>query len=80
MGALGVFLFVFLSTFPVVVPFFLIGEVAPAMRTSNAIAVTMLFATGWSLGRYAGETGWRTGLGLVAVGLVLVAITIALGG
>jgi hypothetical protein len=79
-GAAGVFLLVFLSTFPVVVPFFLVSEIGAALRTSNAVAIVMLFAAGWSLGRYAGRPGWRTGLGMVAVGLVLVGITMALGG
>ena len=40
----------------------------------------MLFVLGWSLGRYAGRPGWRTGLGMVLIGLVLVGITMALGG
>jgi hypothetical protein len=40
----------------------------------------MLFVTGWSLGTYAGMPGWRAGLGVMAIGLVLVVITIALGG
>ena len=79
-GAAGVFLLVFLSTFPVVVPFFVVSEVGAALRASNAVAIVMLFATGWSLGRYAGRPGWRTGLGMVAVGIVLVGITMALGG
>jgi VIT1/CCC1 family predicted Fe2+/Mn2+ transporter len=79
-GALGVFLLVFLSTFPVVIPFILISDARIAMRTSNAVAVLMMFGTGWSLGRYAGTSGWRTGLATIAIGLVLMAITVALGG
>ena len=79
-GAAGVFLLVFLSTFPIVIPFFFVRDVALALRASNAVAIAMLFATGWSLGRYAGRPGWRTGLGMVALGIVLVGITMALGG
>ena len=45
-GALGVFLLVFLSTFPVVIPFLLIGDPATALRVSNTVAVVMLFAGG----------------------------------
>jgi VIT1/CCC1 family predicted Fe2+/Mn2+ transporter len=79
-GAAGVFLLVFLSTFPVIVPFFVVNEIGTALRASNAVALVMLFITGWSLGRYAGRPGWRVGLGVVAVGIVLVAITMLLGG
>ena len=79
-GAAGVFLLVFVSTFPIVIPFFVVGDVAVALRASNAVAIVMLFITGWSLGRYAGRPGWRTGFGMVTVGIVLVGITVALGG
>ena len=79
-GAAGVFLLVSLSTLPIVVPFALIADVGTAMRTSNAVALVILFAAGWALGRYAGRPGWRSGFGMVGVGLVLVVITIALGG
>jgi hypothetical protein len=79
-GAAGVFLLVFLSTFPVVIPFFVVHEIGAALRASNTIAIVMLFAVGWSLGRFAGRPGWRSGLGMVAVGTVLVGITMALGG
>jgi VIT1/CCC1 family predicted Fe2+/Mn2+ transporter len=80
LGAAGVFLLVSLSTFPVVVPLMVIGQQRLALRVSNAVAVLMMFILGALLGRYAGRPGWRTGLGMVGVGLVLVAVTMALGG
>src|SRR5687767_2565357 len=43
MGALGVFLLVFLSTFPVAVPFIFMQNLNPAMRLSNTVAMVMLF-------------------------------------
>jgi hypothetical protein len=79
-GAAGVFLLVSLSTFPVVVPLMIVRQPQLALRLSNAVAVLMLFILGTLLGRYAGRPGWRTGLGMVAIGLVLVGVTLALGG
>lgn len=80
LAATGVFLLVFLSTFPVVVPLMVVPQPQLALRLSNTVAVLMLFILGWLLGRYAGRPPLRTGLSMVGVGLVLVAITIALGG
>lgn len=80
LGALAVFLLVFLATFPVVIPFLLMQHAVPALRASNAIAIVILFFAGSSLGRHAGQSPWRTGLVMVLAGLALVGITIALGG
>ena len=80
LGALGACLLVFLSTFPPVIPFLLIGEVQPALRVSNAIAIAMLFLCGYALARHTGLRPWPTGLVMVAIGGVLVSIAIALGG
>jgi VIT1/CCC1 family predicted Fe2+/Mn2+ transporter len=80
LGALAVFLVVSLSTFPLVVPFLLVPDIAVALRLSNTIAIAMLFVIGWRLGTFAGSSGWRVGLAMVAIGLVLVAVTMALGG
>ena len=79
-GGLGVFLLVFLSTFPVAVPFLLMHEAQTALRVSNAIALAMLFLTGHALGRLAGRHAIGTGLIMMLIGIALVAITIALGG
>lgn len=79
-GALGVFLLVFLSTFPVVVPFIFFQEPQRALRISNAVAVVMLFFAGHALGKYARVRATRLGLIMVALGVVLVGVTIALGG
>jgi hypothetical protein len=79
-GAVGVFLLVFLSTFPVVLPFLLMAEARLALRLSNAIAIIMLFATGYVFGRVTGARPWITGAGMVVLGILLVAITMALGG
>ena len=80
LGALGVFLLVFLSTFPVAIPFLFVTDAVGALRISNVIAITMLFLIGWKLGRDSGGSGWGMGLAMVAIGVVLVLVTIALGG
>jgi VIT1/CCC1 family predicted Fe2+/Mn2+ transporter len=80
LGATGVFALVVLATFPVVVPFMLFDESRLALRVSNALALVTLFICGVILGRYAGGTPWKYGLTMTAVGIVLVAIIIALGG
>jgi len=80
LGCALVFLLVFLSTFPVVVPFLVVHEPRLAIRVSNGVALLMLFVCGMRLGRYAGHGPWRMGLLIAALGGVLVAVTIALGG
>ncbi|TCR76716.1 VIT1/CCC1 transporter family protein [Rhizobium sp. BK376] len=78
-GSLAVFLLVFLLTFPVVAPFLFVSDAASALRASNMIGIGLMFATGYAFGRRTGAP-WRGGLVMVAVGLAMVAIAIALGG
>jgi VIT1/CCC1 family predicted Fe2+/Mn2+ transporter len=75
-----IFLLVFLSTFPVVLPFIFFDDLQRAMRVSAAIAIAMLFLCGYNWGRYAGYPPLRVGLAMVAVGLVVEVAVIALGG
>ena len=70
----------FVSTFPVVVPFIVMRDPVPAMRVSNAIAVVLLFAAGYVFGRLTGRHPVWVGSGMVVLGSILVGITIALGG
>jgi hypothetical protein len=79
-GAVGVFLLVFLCTFPVVIPFILMHVAMPAMRVSNGIAIVMLFGTGFAYGRCVGRSSWGFGISMVVLAGVLVALTMALGG
>jgi hypothetical protein len=79
-GAVGVCLLVFLSTFPVVIPFIVMRAALPALRVSNAIAVTMLFLTGYAYGRLTRHRPVLVGCSMVALGIVLVGLTMALGG
>src|SRR5688500_16485551 len=80
LGALGVFLLVFLSTFPVVIPFIVMRNAVPALRVSNGVAIVMLFITGFVYGRIAGRSPWLVGISMVFIGAVLSGMTIALGG
>jgi len=80
LAAVAVFLLVVASTFPVVLPFVLIADVAAAKMLSRAIALVMLFAGGLALGRYAGYGGWKAGLMMAGLGTVVVAAVMALGG
>lgn len=80
LGAIAVFLLVFASTFPVVVPFLVFSHLDTALRASNAVALVMMFAAGYWLARHGGHRPWLTGAAVTLFGVVLVGITIALGG
>jgi len=80
LGMVAVFLLVFLSTFPVVLPFVFIQETRPAMRVSNLVAIILLFVMGCRLGPYTGQRAWVLGAAMVGLGLAMVGITLALGG
>jgi hypothetical protein len=79
-GALAIFLLVFASTFPVVLPFIFSTDLQFAKRLSAAIAIAMLFRCGQQWGRYAGLSPWRAGLVVAVLGTLVEAIIIALGG
>jgi VIT family protein len=80
LAALGIFLLVFLSTFPVVVPFLLFNDAKLALRTSNGVAIALLLTCGYALGGYAGRRRWLTGFVMVLLGGGLVGIAMVLGG
>jgi VIT1/CCC1 family predicted Fe2+/Mn2+ transporter len=79
-GAVGIFLLVFVSTFPVVVPFLFVHDAWRALRLSNAVAVVMLFLCGYAFGRLTRYHPWVMGIAMVLLGCALVAMTMALGG
>ncbi len=51
-----------------------------ALRISNAVAILMLFLMGYAFGRLTERNPWAVGLFMVLFGIVLVLMTIALGG
>ncbi|HUL94486.1 MAG TPA: hypothetical protein VLT89_00670 [Usitatibacter sp.] len=79
-GAVGIFVIVVLSTFPVALPFVMMGDMKAALLVSRLLTFVMLFGGGVSLARHAGMAGWKGGLMLVALGVALTAAIIALGG
>jgi len=80
LGALSVFLWVFLITFPVAIPFIFMDDIGRALRVSNAIAIVLMFVCGYAFGRIAGYRPWLSGLATVVLGAGIVSLTIALGG
>jgi hypothetical protein len=78
--ATGIFFLVFLSTFPVALPFAFIHDVRLALRISNLVAIVFMFICGWLLARYGGYNKLLMGFIMTLLGVILVAITIALGG
>jgi len=79
-AAFAVFLLVFSSTFPVVLPFVFASDLKFAMRLSAAIAMAMMCYCGAVWGRYAGMKAWKAALALTLLGAIVEAVVIALGG
>lgn len=78
--AVGIFFLVLLSILPVAAPFIFIDDLQTALRISNIIAILMMFFCGWGLGKYAGRNRFLMGVIMSILGIVLVLVTIALGG
>jgi VIT1/CCC1 family predicted Fe2+/Mn2+ transporter len=80
MGSLATFLLVVLSALPVSLPFIFIQEPLRALRTSNGIAIALLFVTGYKFGQYSGYRPWLMGGVVTLFAVALVAVTMRLGG
>ena len=78
LGALGIFLLVFSSTFPVVIPFLVVSDAQAALRLSNLVAIVMMFLCGYKLGRYGGYHPWLAGVSMALLGTVLAGLAIVL--
>ena len=80
-GGLASVLIAVLAVTPSFLPLFIFrGDYALAIRLSNVVSFIVLFAAGYEWGRYTGMRPWRTGLLVMVVGAVLVAVAIPLGG
>ena len=80
LGGVAVALLIVLATFPIIVPYLVVPDPNVAVRVSNAIALTLLFLLGVRWGQIVGGRPVRIGAGLTLIGLVLVLVTIVLGG
>ena len=78
LGAVGIFLLVFSSTFPVVIPFLVVSDAQAALRLSNLVAIVMMFLCGYKLGRYGGYHPWLAGVSMALLGTVLAGLAIVL--
>jgi hypothetical protein len=79
-GALGIFLIVVLTTFPVALPFVLLDDMKVALLISRVLTIAMLFGAGLALGRYSGYGGLKAAFAMTILGVALTAAIIALGG
>lgn len=68
------------ATLPAVVPFFFVDDPFLSIRISNIIGIVMLYIVGYQWAKYAGGKRVKTGLLLAAIGLIMMAIAIPLGG
>jgi VIT1/CCC1 family predicted Fe2+/Mn2+ transporter len=80
MAGLSVFTLVAATALPAGLPFFVVRDPQIALRLSNALLVGLLFLVGFRWARYVDLGPWRAGLTLAALGVLLVAVAIALGG
>lgn len=78
--AAACFIIVFLSTLPLAVPFMFMADKTLALRVSNFLALGMLFVMGYRWAKNVGANRWQIGIGMWLLGLVLVIITVVLGG
>ena len=79
-AAFVIVLLVSFTAVPGVLPFVFVQDGYLALRLANLIQVGLLFFVGYRWASYTGANPLRTGLLIVALGIALVAIAVALGG
>ena len=80
MCAVAVFCLTLAATIPAILPLLIIDHPWLALRVSNFLVIGSLFFVGYHWAKYVDANPWLAGLGLTILGLVLVAVAIALGG
>lgn len=80
LGGLACCWLVFLTALPATLPFLFIHNTVVAMRVSNGITLSLLFVAGYHWGAASNVLPWKAGLAMLALGTLLVAIAIPLGG
>src|SRR5262249_48441292 len=80
MGAVEIFCLVSATALPAVLPLLLIDQPWLALRFSNLLVVGLLFVAGYHWAKYVDVNPWWVGLGLLGLGLAMVAVAIPLGG
>jgi hypothetical protein len=80
MGAIEIFSLVFATALPAVLPFLVIDHPWLALRLSNLLVVGLLFVVGYHWAKHVDVNPWWAGLGLLSLGLTMVAVAIPLGG
>jgi hypothetical protein len=79
-GAIACFWLVTVSCLSAAVPFFILSQPILALRVSNALLIVLLYLVGRRWAHYAGTNRLLTGLSMVTIGLLLVGVSILLGG
>ncbi|WP_410499122.1 hypothetical protein [Chitinibacter sp. S2-10] len=69
-----------IATLPLVLPFLFIDAAQVALRTTQLVAIVMMFWLGIGLGRWVGYPPVRMGFSFAALGAAVAIICIALGG
>src|SRR5262245_20380709 len=80
MGAIEIFCLVLATALPAALPLLVIDHPWLALRLSNVLVVGLLFVAGYHWAKYVDANPWLAGLGLLGVGLAMVAVAIPLGG
>jgi uncharacterized membrane protein YjgN (DUF898 family) len=79
-NAVIVFFLVFLSTFPIVLPFVFIDDAQKALRVSNLIGLIIMFIAGYFIGKKTGHHPVLLGFLFAILGAAIVGLTMFLGG
>lgn len=79
-NAVIVFFLVFLSTFPIVLPFVFIDNAQLALRVSNLVGLIIMFIAGFLIGKKSGHHPALLGCIFAILGAAIVSLTMYLGG
>jgi len=80
LGAIASFILVALTAAPAVIPFFFIDDRLTALRVSNFIMIALIYAIGYQWAACIDASRHRIGISMALGGMIIVQITILLGG
>ena len=75
-----IFVLVSLTAVPGLIPLALMSDVNLALRLANGLQILLLFYVGYKWSHYSGSNPWRGAAIIGVMGIVLVLVSVALGG